>query len=128
MNDDLRRAMKIRNNAQSNLKVDRHVSRLQETYKREKKRVRTLISKTHADYYHSQIYNCRGNSSATWKVITDLVLGQKRNSSSYNFENMSDEAEEFSKFFQTSVKQHRNEHSTPSVAHMTRQSRTTTLY
>ncbi len=36
MNDDLRRAMKVRNNAQSNLKADRHNSRLQELYKREK--------------------------------------------------------------------------------------------
>ncbi len=99
MNDDLRRAMKIRNNAQSNLNADRHNSRLQEAYKREKKRVRTLISKTKADYYHAQISNCRGNSSATWKVITDLVPGQKRNSSSYNFDNMSDKAEEFNKFF-----------------------------
>ncbi len=36
INDDLRRAMKIRNNAQSNLKAERHNSRLQEAYKREK--------------------------------------------------------------------------------------------
>ncbi len=98
MNDDLRTAMKIRNNAQSNLKADRHNSRLQEAYKREKKRVRTLISKTKTDYYHAQIKNCRGNSSATWNVITDLVPGQKRSSSSYNFD-MSDKAEEVNKFF-----------------------------
>ncbi len=99
MNDDLRRAMKIRNNAQSNLKADRHNSRFQEAYKREKKRVRTIISKTKAGHYHAQINNCRGNSSATWNVITDLVPAQKRNSSSYNFGNMSDKAEEFNKFF-----------------------------
>ncbi len=42
--------------------------------------------------------NYRGNSSATWKVITDLVQDQKRNSNSYNFD-MSDKAEEFNKFF-----------------------------
>ncbi len=77
MNDDLRRVIKIRNNAQSNLKTDRHSAKLQELYKKEKKHVRTLISKTHADYYHVQINNCRGNSSATWKVITYLVSGQK---------------------------------------------------
>ncbi len=99
MNDDLRREMKIRNNAQSNLKADRHNSRLQEAYKREKKRVSTLISKTKADYYHAQINNYRGNSSATWKVIIDLAPCQKCNSSSYNFDNMSDKAEEFNMFF-----------------------------
>ncbi len=49
MNDDLRRAIKIRINAQSNLKADRHISRLQELYKKEKIHVRTLISKTKAD-------------------------------------------------------------------------------
>ncbi len=32
MNNDLPRAIKIRNNAQSNLKADRHNSRLQELY------------------------------------------------------------------------------------------------
>ncbi len=98
MNDDLRRAIKIRNNAQTNLKADRHNSRLQELNKKEKKHVRTLISKTKADYYHARINNCRGNSSATWKVITDIPC-QKRNSNSYNFDNMSDKAEEFNKFF-----------------------------
>ncbi len=98
MNDDLRRAIKIRNNAQTNLKADRHNSRLQELYKKEKKHVRALISKTKADYYHARINNCRGNSSATWKVITDLIPCQKRNSNSYNFD-MSDKAEEFNKFF-----------------------------
>ncbi len=36
MNGDLRRGMKIRNNSQSNLKADRHNSRLQEAYKKEK--------------------------------------------------------------------------------------------
>ncbi len=77
MNDDIHRAMKIRNNAQSNLKADRQNCRLQEAYKREKKSVRTLISKTKADYYHAQINNCRCNSSATWMVITDLVPGPK---------------------------------------------------
>ncbi len=99
MNDDLRRAMKIRNNFQSNLKADRHNSRFQEAYKREKKRVRTLISKTKADCYHAQINNYRGNSSANWKVITGLVPGQKRNSSSFTFDTTSVKAEEFNKFF-----------------------------
>ncbi len=99
MNDDFRRAINIRNNAQSNLKAGRHNSRLQELYKKEKKHVRTLISKTKADYYHARINNCRGNSSATWKVITDLIPCQKRNSNSYNFDNMSYEAEEFKMFF-----------------------------
>ncbi len=58
VNDNLRRAMKIRNNAQRKLKADRHNSRLQDAYKKEKKSVRTLISKTKADYYHAQINNC----------------------------------------------------------------------
>ncbi len=84
--------------AQSYLKADRHNARLQELYKKEKKHVRTLIRKSKADYYHAQINNCRGNSSATWKVNSDLVPGQKRKSNSYKFD-MSDKAEEFNKFF-----------------------------
>ncbi len=129
MNDDLHRAIKIRNNAQSNLKAGRHSSILLEPYKKEKKHVRTLISKTKTDYYHTQINNCRGNSSATWKVITDLIPCQKRNSNSYNFDNMYDKAEEFNKFFfQTSVKQYANEHSIPFVTLMIGLSTTATQH
>lgn len=53
-NDDLHRALKIRKIDKSNLKADKHITRLQELYKRETKHVQSLIRKTKADHYHAQ--------------------------------------------------------------------------
>ncbi len=50
MNDDLKEAMKLRNEAQERLKFDRINIALQEQYKREKKHVKTLIAKTKTQY------------------------------------------------------------------------------
>ena len=53
MNDDIREAMNLRDDTRKNLKSDRYNIILQEQYKHEKKRVKTLIKKGKAEHYRN---------------------------------------------------------------------------
>ena len=63
MNDDIREAMSLRNNTRTELKSDRHNTTLQEQYKQEKQRVKTLITSTKTEYHHRQLQEAKGNTS-----------------------------------------------------------------
>ena len=99
MNDDIREAKILRNNTRIKLKSDRHNVTLQEQYKQEKKRVKTLIITGKADYYRKQLQDTKGNTSKTWKIIKDIVPNRKSNSNEHNFENITNKANEFNFHF-----------------------------
>lgn len=98
MNNDIRAAMSLRNNTRKELKSDRHNVTLQEQYKQEKKRVKTLITEGRAEYHHKQLHDAKGNTSKTWKIIKDIVPGGK-NSNGHNFQNIANKANEFNFHF-----------------------------
>ncbi len=99
MSDDIREAMKDRNRLQRELKMDTSNSRLRERYITAKKQVKKLINKTRADHYHDRLKNTKGNTSATWKVINEIIPVQKNKHNVCNFDNLSDKAEKFNTFF-----------------------------
>ena len=99
MNDDLRNAIKDRNEAQSRLKDDRQNSFLQQEYKIKKNLVKTMISNTKSEYYQNEIINCKGKISSTWQTIEEMIPCQKNKSNTYAFDNLKDKVEEFSHFF-----------------------------
>ena len=100
MNDDIRKAMNDRNEAQCILKNDRQNIFLQQNYKAAKKFVKTLIKNSTADHYRNRLVNCRGKTDDTWKVVREMVPSQKNtHNNPYNFENKIDKAEEFNNFF-----------------------------
>ncbi len=99
MNDDLRNAMKDRNSAQRRLKDDRQNSTLQQEYKPKKNLVKIMINNSKSEHYRNEIANCKGKISSTWKVIEDMIPGQKHKSTIYASDNLKDKAEEFNKFF-----------------------------
>ncbi len=69
--------MMIRNALQSQLKLNRYNSVLQEQYKRERNKVKSLLQHAEQQYYCEQFDNCRGNTAATWKVIRDIMPKQR---------------------------------------------------
>ena len=101
MNDGIREAMKHRDSLQRELKFDTSNSQLRERYKAGKIQVKQLINYTRTDHYHDRLKDSKGNTSATWNVIKEIMPSQKNKNTSYNFENLNEKAEEFNNFFAT---------------------------
>lgn len=98
ISDEIRSAMATRDTLQARLKLDRHNTVLQEQYKHERNRVKSLLRTSEQAYYRDKICDCRGNSAATWKVIKEITPN-KRETNNNNFENESGMAEKFNEFF-----------------------------
>ncbi len=98
MNDEIRGAMRIRNDTRNQLKCDRYNLVLQGRYKQEKKSVKSLIEETRAQYYHDVFKENKGNTSKLWKTIREIVPSQKTNYNTYNG-STKDKANEFNKLF-----------------------------
>ncbi len=91
--------MNIRNTTRVKLKCDRHNADLQEQYKQEKERVKTLSAECKARYYHNEFLNNKGNISKTWKTTREIVPDSKNISNNYNFDHVVDKANEFNSYF-----------------------------
>ncbi len=99
MNDDLKEAMKLRNETHKKLKSDRMNFALQEQYKREKRQVKNLIAKTKAEYYNNKFKENRGKTAKTWKTIREIVPTCKNNANDCNFEDKTNKANAFNVHF-----------------------------
>ncbi len=79
LNDEIRSAMATRNALESHLKQDRRNATLQEQYKYERNRVKSMLRNAEQAFYREQFHNCRGNTAATWKLIRNMVPNKKFN-------------------------------------------------
>lgn len=96
--EDITLAMGIRNDLQKSLKKDRYNTLLQEQYKQEKKRVKSLIQNAKSNYFREQIHKCKGNSGDTWKVVRQIIPNRS-NSKQNDYDDVLNKAEEFNTFF-----------------------------
>ena len=99
MSGDIREAIKNRDELQKELKVDTNNSELRERYKAAKTYVKTLISTSKTEHYQDRLKDCEGNTSATWKVIGEIIPNQKNKHNTHNFANIKEKVEEFNNFF-----------------------------
>ncbi len=99
MNDDIREAMEERNNLQRELKIDTSNSRLREYYKIAKKRVKRLINKKRWITITTALKIVKGTLRPHGTSLRKLSLVRKKKHNAYNFENVSEKAEEFNNFF-----------------------------
>ncbi len=90
--------MATRNTLQARLTSNRFNIILQEQYKHERNKVKSLLKTGEQAYYRENISDCRGNSAATWKIIKEIPPN-KRESSNSSLENETDMAEKFNEFF-----------------------------
>ncbi len=98
LNDEIRSAMATRNDLQSRLKQDRHNETLQEQYKYERNRVKSMLRNAEQAFYREQFHNCRGNTAATWKIIRTMVPSKKQTNNN-NVESELEQAENFNELF-----------------------------
>ncbi len=73
ISDEIRSAMTTRNTLQARLKIDRHNAILQDQYKLEKNKVKSLLQNSEQTYYRKKNNDCRGNLAATWRVINEIT-------------------------------------------------------
>lgn len=99
MTNDLKLAIKNRNVIQKELKNNRQDLTLQNNYKNEKKKVKSMIQRTKINYFKEQFQNCKGDSSKTWNTIKTLIPNKNNSSKSFEFEETMEKAEEFNHFF-----------------------------
>ncbi|KAK4326723.1 hypothetical protein Pmani_002781 [Petrolisthes manimaculis] len=99
MNDHIREAMNLRDDIRKKLKRDRHNITLLEQYKREKKRVRSLIAEGKAKYYHNELWESRSNMSKTWKTIKAIIPSSKNSPKDYISDADVDKANKFNTHF-----------------------------
>ncbi len=100
INDEIRSAMVVRNTLQARLKLDRNNAALQEQYKHERNRVKSLLRNAEQLYYREQFLNNKGNTAATWKIINNIVPNKKStNNINIERENELERAEQFNELF-----------------------------
>lgn len=59
---------------------------LRERYKTAKTYVKTLISTSKTEYYQDRLRDSKGNTSATWKVLGEIIPNKKKKKhSTHNF-------------------------------------------
>ncbi len=92
--------MIVRDILQSRLKLDRNNVALQEHYKHERNRVKSLIRNAEQQYYREQLINNKGKIAATWKIIKNIVPNKKStNNINIERENELERAEQFNELF-----------------------------
>ena len=96
--EEIKGAMKNRDNIHKELKKNRQNQILQDQYKNEKKRVKRILQNAKSSYFRDQFQNCRGNSSKMWKTIKKVVPANNK-ADKLNFEDNLSKAEEFNEFF-----------------------------
>lgn len=90
--------MKQRNDTRSKLSRDRFNITLQQQYTDEKKVVKSRIAASIKDYYVNKFNYSKGNSSAIWNLIKELVPNKNYESHVHKFENVINKADEFNTF------------------------------
>ncbi len=72
---------------------------MQQQYNREKKIVKSKITIVKKEHYAKKLSDCRGDSSAAWNVIKEIVPNKNSYPGTYELENVSNKAEEFNRYF-----------------------------
>ncbi len=99
INTEIRSGMTARNALQECLKHNRTNTELQEQYRQERSRVKSLIHNAERDYYRTKFQNCKGNIYATWRLIRNIVPCKKIINNTYGRGNALDKAEEPNELF-----------------------------
>ncbi len=99
MSGDIREAMKNRDQLLNELKPEANNNELRERYKTTNKYVGTPINTTKIKHYQNQLKDCKGNTSATRKVIGEIIPNQRTKYKMPNFADIENNVEEFNYFF-----------------------------
>lgn len=96
---DTREAIKLRNDLQKEFKKNRGNEAIEERYRSEKKRVKTIIENNKNKYFKEQFRKCEGDLKATWRVTKSIIPDSKRNVEELDDDEVRNRVEKFNDFF-----------------------------
>ena len=99
ISNDLKEAIRARDQLQNRLKLDRMNELLRGQFKNEKKRVQALLQAKKKEYFKREFVNCKGNLSNKWKIVHNMIPRANNNASLSNGDNIKEKAEEFNEYF-----------------------------
>ncbi len=80
LNAEIRSSVAARNALQTRVKYDRYNVELQEQYRQKRNRVKFLLQNAERDYCKKELENCKGDISATCRLMRNIVSSKKINS------------------------------------------------
>ena len=95
MTEDIKSAMRERNNTQILLKKDRTNATLLTKYKDLKTKVKRMIHAARIEFHNNEFIENNGDIAATWRVIHKLGLSKSMNSKSLSMASKVDELNEY---------------------------------
>ena len=103
IDDQIKEAIKKRNNLHSVFKLNRQDPIAESNYRKQKKKVKNMISISKTKYFKEQFLKCRGNIRGTWDVIKKIIPGNKKSFGLLgdSESELKNKVEEFNKHFAT---------------------------
>ena len=95
MTDDIRSAIRERNNAQALLKQDRNNLTLQTQYKDLKTKVKKMIHAARIAFHNNAFIENNGDVAATWRAVNKLGFAKSKDSMCLSMANKVDELNEY---------------------------------
>ena len=72
---------------------------MDEQFRQTKKNVELRINNAKKEHFYDEFTKCKGNSSATWRVVKDMIPGLKNVNNRLILDNPLDKANEFNEYF-----------------------------
>ena len=103
IDDQIKEEIKIRNNLHKVFKLNRQDPIAESKYRKQKKKVKNMISISKTNYFKEQFLKCKGNIRGTWDVIKKIIPGNKKSFGLLGDSEaeLKEKVEEFNKHFAT---------------------------
>ena len=99
IDDNLKQIIHEKNLLKERLKKDRSNLLLDNEFKETKKSVEQCLRSAKKQHFKSEFHDCKGDSSATWKVVEDMLPGLRSKDRGLDFEDPVQKAEDFNNYF-----------------------------
>lgn len=99
LDNDLKKSIADKNELKLKLKNDRSNHLLDGEFKLTKRQVEQRIRRGKATHFQDRFNNCRGDSSATWKVVEDMIPGFRCKGRNVPLDDPLKKAEDFNQYF-----------------------------
>ena len=99
IDQNIKTAMKQRDEIKKRLKIDRQNLALQAEHKERKNAVKSSLYRAKANYFQNEFEKCGKNTTKKWKVAKKLIPENSKNSNKQVFDDIQSIAEQFNEFF-----------------------------
>ena len=101
IDNEIKDAIKLRDKLHKEFKLNRQDPTTENNYRREKKRVKSMICSKKTNYFREEFTKCKGNIKGTWEVIRKIIPENKNSQTLFGNTDVDvqTKADEFNKYF-----------------------------